>query len=635
MRRFFIPLAGLFLLTLVVFLVFLQHPGLGDDFSYWKVGYGLANGVSGAYRAGNFHDLRWPIWGACWAIQTLTGSSMLAYYGVPFFLMWSGTAIVFWAARWLGFVGAGAWGAAGMFLLHPLADAVSYRPMPDLGEGLWMGCAVLGWWGAVQDGPRWRRVVCGVLAGGAVGLAHSNRFTGLLIVPMLGVMTLVLCPRRWPWTLLVLGVGAGMIGAECLFYKGLTGDILHSLHTNMGAKGKKGTEAVFFLLLPFRFLDSLWKAGGKVLGPVYFLSAIAGGWMGWRRGGAQWRLMVAWAVVGFLAYSCALQQVWPPRPMLRDAERFLAALCIPLALLSAKGIELVWLEANSRGWLRRIGYGPQGRISATALVVGGLCVVALLSSRRWFNMDFIPEFRRYVGSSARSVLTHESMWYFTQLVAQKEARTRSFVRFSSLWERRAALEEALKNADEVWYVRELTLLRTRKNLEENRMDAVSNLSSFFDAPQGQWKCVELLKVEQKPEVVFYQRRGDGAREATVLQAAEIPGLPSLPLRWDLGSRAGTLGQHSFEVPPSLRGRRLRIRAQGSSDVPQPFELTLELLGAGRRVGFFEMAPVFGKQSTPDFFNVEIPPEAETARVRLGGGRKGRRGVLEALEFVAD
>jgi hypothetical protein len=420
---------------------------------------------------------------------------------------------------------------------------------------------------------------------------------------------------------------------ECLVYQQVTGDFLHSLHTNMGAKGKKGTEAVNLFYLPFRFIDSLWKGGGSHLGPFYFIPAVLGGIALWLRRDARSRLPVAWAAVMFLAYSCALQQVWPPRPMLRDAERFLAALALPLSILTAAGWAAVWdglkrLRGPQGAWLEAAGRRP------VLLMLAGIAALAAISERERFDPDFVPEFRRYAASRPQGtkVLTHLSMWYFTRLVAQEHAERIDFSTKPNIYNRQPEVEKRAAAVDEIWFVRKLILLRPRKNLLDDEPDPVANLSSFLNSPQAQWHCAELLKIDDRPEVVFYQRRKPEDGAAVVLQSGDLKGMPAIPLEWAVEGKEQTC---TIEVPEQLRGKRVRVRLLGRSNIPQPVSATLELTDGTRRVGWFESKPMFGKQDTVDFFNMEIPAEAVKANVRLRFDKKAKRVALDGLELVAD
>ncbi|MDD5351303.1 MAG: hypothetical protein PHQ12_13920, partial [Chthoniobacteraceae bacterium] len=55
-------------LALGVFLLFLQGPGLGDDFQYWWMAADLHLRGMEAWNPIGFHFLRWPLWGLAWIL---------------------------------------------------------------------------------------------------------------------------------------------------------------------------------------------------------------------------------------------------------------------------------------------------------------------------------------------------------------------------------------------------------------------------------------------------------------------------------------------------------------------------------------------------------------------------------------
>jgi hypothetical protein len=632
-KRLSFHLAGVLLLTAAVFTIFLQRPGLGDDFSYWKVGYGLAENLRGAWRTGNFHDLRWPVWGLCWLFFKLTGSSLAAYYAPPLLILSLSAATVFLVTHRIGNRLLPAWGATGLFLLNPLVDAVAYRPMPDLSEGLWTGFAILSWAASMRSERAGRSALFSLVCGFFIALAHSNRFTGLLTIPALGLLTLLFFPRKWPWYLACVAAAIGFIAVECLVYKQMTGDFLYSLHTNMGAKGKKGTGPVNILFLPVRFIDKLWKGGTGKIGPVYFITAILGGIALWRQGGFRRRLPAAWALVMFLAYSCAVQQIWPPRPMLRDAERFLAAIAMPLAILSANGWGLIYEGARKYCRLpqRWLAFGEK---RTAWLVAAGLLLLAVCGGRGWFDPGYIPEFRAYVASRPEHtrVLTHLSMWYFTHLIAQKEAERVDFITKLDIHDWNPEVEKLASESDEIWFSRKLILLRPRQELRDDDPEAGGRLASFLDAPQENWRCAELIKIDAKPELVFYQRRKESEPTPLVISAQSVAGAPSLPCIWKSGKKEASM---SLTVPEAARGKRVRIRMVGASNTPHSLDAVLEFTDGSHRMALYEIVPVFGKQPTVDFFDIEVPERAAKANIKIKFARSATHISLSDLEFVAN
>ena len=113
-------------------------------------------------------------------------------------------------------------------------------------------------------------------------------------------------PRRWvvertfAWLLLAGGVAAICYAGEAAFYHGLFGDWLHNLHANLGGKGKKGTESIPLLTLPFRFVDTLVKE--TRLSWVYAFFGLFGLAWAWRFGQAR-------------GESAPQDATTPPRPL--------------------------------------------------------------------------------------------------------------------------------------------------------------------------------------------------------------------------------------------------------------------------------------------------------------------------------
>jgi hypothetical protein len=58
--------------------LFIHEPGFGDDFTYWSFGFDLHERGLKAWYGGSFHDLRWPVWGVCWALQAIFGPGLLS-----------------------------------------------------------------------------------------------------------------------------------------------------------------------------------------------------------------------------------------------------------------------------------------------------------------------------------------------------------------------------------------------------------------------------------------------------------------------------------------------------------------------------------------------------------------------------
>src|SRR5678809_608569 len=123
-------------LALLVGVIFLRNPKLGDDFTYWRLAFELHDHIPQAWSAKSFHALRWPVWGVSWLIQGIVGPGLISFYGVPLLYLAIGAMLAYGLAQHLTSTAQAGWVAAIAFLFHPLIDPVVYRPMPDLSEGV-------------------------------------------------------------------------------------------------------------------------------------------------------------------------------------------------------------------------------------------------------------------------------------------------------------------------------------------------------------------------------------------------------------------------------------------------------------------------------------------------------------------
>lgn len=637
-RRTFLCAVGVAMMAACVFFAYLGRPGLGDDFTYWKTGFNTAMGNEDAWRPTSFHDLRWPVWGMVHLYTRIFGPGLVPFYAVPLTYLIAGSLLAFFIGRHVAGGEAAGFTAALLFTMHPLLDSVVHRPMPDLSEGVWGAGAILCWLAAMRDGPAWRRVLAAVACGLLVAVAHSNRFTGILLMPGLAVLTLFFFPKRLPWLLLCVGSAAAFIGVECAIYYGITGDPLHSLHTNMGAKGRKGTDAVSVFYLPFRFLDTLWKASR--LAPFYCLLGVAGAWWAWTRSSPLGKVLVGWLVVGYLGYACALQQLWPPRPMLRDADRFLGALAIPMAVLAVCGLKALgaWLAAVPQERVRACAGALSERPAVLFAILAGVLCAA--TKRDTFNMGHVGELQGYIRSRppGTKVFTHRGMWEYAHLVDHRAASRLIFdagrkpgsIPESGFIEKQPDRERWAEAADEIWFCRKLTWLRLRKEAFNRTREAAPPLASYLDHPEERWRFAKLIALDRNPEFVFYQRRKVSDTVPVRVVAGEIG--VGLPVSWDGEKREYT---HTVRISETWQGKRARVRIECASDISQAVELKLAFRADLRALLTVNAKPTFFPGGGVDFFNLEIPEDAEEAVLSA----KVVKGVtalsLSSLELVIE
>src|SRR5436190_18068317 len=80
-------------LALTVGILFLQEPGFGDDLTYWSQAFEMLERGAQSIERSSFHDLRWPVWGVCWVIQSVAGVGIAAFYGEPLFYLLAGALL--------------------------------------------------------------------------------------------------------------------------------------------------------------------------------------------------------------------------------------------------------------------------------------------------------------------------------------------------------------------------------------------------------------------------------------------------------------------------------------------------------------------------------------------------------------
>ncbi len=649
-------LALVALAAAAVGLLFLREPGFGDDLTYWSFGFELHERGLAAWQRQSFHDLRWPVWGVCWLLQAVCGPGLIAYYGEPLLYLAGGAALAFtfgWRiTRSLG----AAWACGIAFAFHPLLDTVSYRPMPDLSEGVWGAAAMLGWCMLMQARTRARMLAWAALTGAGVFIAESNRITGAFIVPVLLLCTLLYARRRFGWLVAAGAVAAGLYGLECVFYHGLFGDWVHSIHANLGNKGAKGTESPPVWALPFRFFDTLWK--GNALAPFYCIFAALGIWKAWGVEREAWsvggaasagrstldasrsapplplaRVMTLWFAALYLAYACAPQSISPWRPLIRDADRFLCGLAVPMSVLAALGFcalaRLAWVR--QRRWGRAL-------IAHPALV--GVCAVAVLAaatSRQWFDLGFVPEMRctmRALPAGTR-VFTHDLMRSIAFLADAKSAR--GFVWFApaNILFRTPELEARAGEADQFWYARKLVWLNTRKKLEKHdaALDQQPPLGSYFDAPERDWRMVKLLAKGDTPDLVFLRRRTPSDPPPTVLApgAPALAGLlPPLPIEWH-----GWTAAADWTVPPAMRGQLARVEMEAASEQVEALTVRLRFVRGERLEAEYLLKPYLHPVAGKEFFAFEIPASAEKCRIQMKLSKKAQGVRFSGFRLVLE
>ncbi len=650
------------LLAFCAALLSIEEPQFGDDFAYWGYGYNVHERGLSAWTDDGFHQLRWPIWGSTWLAQGVFGIGLASYYFVPFVMLMLGSVCAFtlgWAIfRRLSF----AWGCAVLFMFHPIFDVNLTRPYPDVGEGVLGSCAVFAWWLLMHAETRRRIALTSIACGVCLFLAEENRLTGVFFIPLLGCLTLLFFRKRWLRLAFPLAVFALLLLGQMAFYHAKFGKWDHFLTANKTAKGRSGTEAVELVALykvPLRFLGALHK--GNALLTFNAIFGALGCWFAWRRFGRPGRVVLAWFVLLYLAYACAPQQLWPFRPMLRNADRFLSALVVPYTALTIMGLagvlSLARQHARTRPiveWMRR---RPFATCALGTLVVVGASL-APLGDRSVFRLGYIPEMQAYLRAlpANTTVFTHRDGFLLAHMMDHATASRLTWIA-GEKWILEAdqitpELAAKVKGASEFWYIRKRAIMRHAKAIvtedEDAKIRVQPKLAPWFDAPETEWQLARVLVNSDNPDIVLYTRRTPATPPPVILthQSPELQGLlPPIPLEWKKppedpkAKKSDSANNPAIEfdwpLPPSLRGKRLRLEMEGSSDDREPLGIRVSF-GSGKKFGpDIAIKANFFSKGGKDFVCVAIPPGADTARVRLRIAKGVERISVTAFRLIAD
>ena len=598
-------LGAVALVATLVGVLFLREPILTDDLTYWALASDFHERGWRALREGSFYDLRWPVWGMCWLLQFFL-RGLISYWGAAIFYLVGGALIAFAIGNLFTRSLAAAWTCSIAFLFHPFVDPVSFCPMPDLAEGVWGAVAVWAWWKLMQPRDAKGSWLLAALLGVCIFILEANRVTGLFLVPVLVLGTLLFFRERFGWLLAAGIIALIFYAAECAFYHYVFGDWLHDLTANARNKGAKGTEFRNPWLLPFRFLDSFWE---QPLIRIYSLLALAGIYFAARSREIWPRFLVLWFAFLFFEYSCAPQSLSPIRPLLRDAPRFLCSLAVPMSLLAVFGL---------RDLLALVRQIPVlNRLHSLGIYAVALVLLFATTQRRFFNLGFVLEFRAYLATvpDGAVVFSHASMRDIVKLVDPRaEARLR-WLTPGEILKHDPEHEALAAQADEFWYERNLTWLVARQELERKQTSAHPQLASYFVAPEKNWMLMRALNKNRTPDLIFYRKRaaGSAAPEDFSNPSGIIPPLPKV---WERG-RSPKRPKAIWEIPPEFRGRLVRLEFDAAAGEVDAFSA---------RLSFFDEK---GKQKTPlllrpcltadggmDFFDLQIPPNSTRCEIQL-------------------
>jgi len=419
------------------------------------------------------------------------------------------------------------------------------------------------------------------------------------------------------------------IAIEGLIYKRITGDFFHAIHANLGARGRKGTDSIPVYTLPFRFLGGLWKSGH--LGPFYFLAALLGIGVLWQRPGRFGKVIVVWAISLYLAYSCSLQSVFPPRPLLRDAERFLCSLALPFSVLAtAGGLFLLGLLAR----LKPLSFLNNRRLagaSGLALFVVSLLALSLVQGRRvLFNTGFLPRLSSYLDTlpEGTHIFTHKAMRAAAFLANGEKAAKMEWYAPHSVFNYKEAHETAAEAADEFWYCRKLSWLKTRQAIEREGLEEQERLGSYFANPVEKWSLQQAIEVGGVPEFILYTRRAaDDPRPLELTLKDLAPSAPDFPFEWKRPASAKKKKSidktYDLPIPGNLRGKALQVRMTAHASFVQSLRVTLRFYNGEKALHTMEFRPYFHPTSGVDFHTFEVPPEATRCEAKLAFNPKAK------------
>lgn len=635
MKRILTPLA-LFFGAFLVSWLYQTPPSLGDDLNYWGLAFDLHHGIEGAWSTTSFHDLRWPVWGLCWLLQIPFGYSALSYYLEPMVYLGAGAVVVWLLALEVGASRRVALVAGILFLFHPQLDSVIDRPMPDLSEGFWVATAFLAWLRMMRTERRTLKIALAAAVGLALAIGQANRITGVFAIPVLFLATVVFYPRQFLWLVVSGGFAAAFVAIEGAIYHNLTGDFFHSLTANKTATGRKGTEAIPLWELPVRFVPTLLRRHTDI---VFNLLALLGLGVAWTRFGAAGRALAIYAVGYLLTYSCALQSLFPPRPLVRDGERFLASLGYPLSVLTA--LALGWIATHLPATLSATAAVKFLRRNFAATAALLVVALALLSSRSFRGPNYLHEVADYVRSvpPGLKVLSHDAMRHVAHLADPAAASRVQWTLKKDLLDPSPTTLELARQNDEIWFNRKWIWTGTRKKSEYGKLDTIGDIAPWLRPPLDGWAARRAILKGDVPDFVFLGRSKSALAETgsdnRLLRTLLLPPFP-VPQTWTFRkSEHAPILFPALPIPWDLTGRTLFLSLRYSSNTTEPVRAFVTFFERDRELETLVFKPYFFTESSEDFFFVTIPRTATAVQVRLRISEKTERITLERFQLLTD
>jgi hypothetical protein len=273
-------------------------------------------------------------------------------------------------------------------------------------------------------------------------------------------------------------------------------------------------------------------------------------------------------------------------------------------------------------------------IGAAAIILTGL-----VTSRPAFDLGYVPALQARVQALAPGarIFTHEPLRDLAFLVAGNDARKIAWIAPRLILAHDPRVEASAKEADEFWYMRKLLWMNQRKDVERSPGKAQPALASYVSHPEQEWLLSDVVSKGAEPELVFYRRRPAGTPAAHVLTGTSpelAPMLPKLPATWTPGT-AKESHVLNWPIPPEMRGKLVRLEAEGASSSVEPFNLKLRFHTRSRRDSDYLFKPIFHSSGGEDFLVLPIPPEADRCEIKLVANGHPKAVTLRSVRLVFD
>ncbi len=400
--------------------------------------------------------------------------------------------------------------------------------------------------------------------------------------------------------------------------------------------GRKGTETQPIWQLPFRFLPAFYRRYSDV---IFGIAALIGFFPAIRWFGKPGRALVAYAILYLLTYSCALQSLFPPRPLVRDGDRFLASLAFPLAVLAALGFGLVIDQIYRRlPLLQRtpLRYAP---VSLCLLTIG----LVFFAARPFRGPNYLDAIARYVDTVpvATKILADPAMHQVATMANASRAAAFDWTLKKDLLDPGTETLRVATRSDQIWFIRKWIWTGTRKKSEYDQLAGIGAIAPYLRPPMKNWTASLAVPKGDVPDFVFLVRRDDNreltplAPDGRLLREVFVPQL-EVPDSWKLPHRSTDPVEYPpVAIPASLRGRTLFLGLRYSSDETEPIRANVYFYRDGERLHDLTLKPYLFPELSEDFFFMTIPEDADSLSLRLRISPKAKRFTLDRFELLRE